>query len=760
MDFRVPSSTIQQSIDEICLANGPEWTCMRNIALCLLAPIGAFAMMGLPTVVAGEPAPVTFERDIEPILTRAGCNAGACHGKARGQNGFALSLLGFDPTQDFDAIVKESGGRRVSRLAAEDSLLLRKASARVPHGGGLRLLPTSRSYEMLIRWIVGGMPRTPAGAPRLARIAVEPTERTLKRSESFSLRVTAQFTDGSREDVTTLAAFASSESALVNVDADGRVIAGPIPGDATISARFGGLFANCDVNIPLPGAVPKARYDALPRSNFIDDLVWIKLRKLGLLPSVPASDATYLRRAYLDAIGRVPSSDEVRAFLSDTSADKRSRLVDRLLDRPEYADHWANKWVDLLRPNPYRVGIKAVLNLDGWIRDAFRRNMPYDRFVHAIVTARGSTFEQGPATIFRDRREPEEIAPMISQLFLGIRLECAKCHHHPFESWDHAQFYEFAAYFARVGRKGTGLSPPISGSEELIYTAKSGSVAHPRTGKTLEPRPLFGSAPVSDDPDSDPREALARWITAPENPYFARVIVNRVWADIMGRGIVDPVDDLRATNPPSNGALLDAMADDFRRHGYDLKRLIRTILHSSVYALSSEPNERNMADTRNFSRHYRQRLRAEVLLDAISDVTQVPDAFAAAPPGSRAAAIWTHRVPSLFLDTFGRPDPNQDPPCERTSDTSVVQALHLMNASELHKKVTSDSGRAAMLTKGNQSPREIVEELYLLAYSRFPTEEENAVGVSLFAGPEADRRMAVEDLLWALMNSAEFVFKD
>src|SRR5262249_28039805 len=337
---------------------------------------------------------------------------------------------------------------------------------------------------------------------------------------------------------------------------------------------------------------------------------------------------------------------------------------------------------------------------------------------------------------------------------------CAKCHHHPFESWDQAQFYEFAAYFARIDRKGTGLSPPISGSEEIIFAGKSGTVKHPLTGRALEPRALFGSAPVSDDPDSDPREALARWMRARENPYFPGVIVNRVWAEIMGRGIVDPVDDLRATNPPSNGPLLDAMADDFRRNGYDLKRLIRTILSSSVYALGSEPNERNLADTRNSSRHYRQRLRAEVLLDAISDVTGVPDAFAAAPAGSRAAAIWTHRVPSLFLDTFGRPDPNQDPPCERTGDTSVVQALHLMNSPDLHRKITSDAGRAARLAQEKKSPREIVEELYLLTYSRFPTDEEMAVGVSLFEGPKADRRQAVEDLLWAVINSAEFVFKD
>jgi hypothetical protein len=733
---------------------------MGHVVLGILGPVWAGLLLGLTAGEAGARAAVTFERDIEPILTRVGCNAGACHGKARGQNGFALSLLGFDPGFDHDAITKDGRGRRVFPAAPEESLLLRKASAGVPHGGGPRLQPGSPFYETVRRWIAAGMPHTPAGAPRLARIAVEPTECTVTRGESFALRVTAQLTDGSDEDVTHLAAFASSESALVAVDADGRITAGPIPGEATVSARFRGLFANCDVTIPLPGAVRAQDYEALPRANFIDGLVWAKLKKLGLLPSAPAGDPTHLRRAYLDVIGRLPTPGEVREFLADASPTKRARLVDRLLDRPEYADHWANKWVDLLRPNPYRVGIKAVLNLDGWIRDAFRRNLPYDQFVRAIVTARGSTFEQGPATILRDRREPEEIAPMLSQLFLGIRLECAKCHHHPFESWSQEQFYAFAAYFARVGRKGTGLSPPISGGEEIVYTQRSGSVKHPLTGKILPPRPLFGNASVGKDPEADPREALARWMTAPDNPYFAQVIVNRVWAEVMGRGIVEPVDDLRATNPPSNGPLLNALADDFRRHGYDLKRLIRTILASSVYALSSEPNARNLADIRNFSRHYRQRLRAEVLLDAISDVTGVPDAFEAAPPRSRAATIWTHRVSSLFLDTFGRPDPNQDPPCERTTDTSVVQALHLMNAPELHKKITSDTGRAAQLVKGTKQPRDIVEELYLLAYSRFPTDPERVVGESLFTGTKVDRRGAVEDLLWALLNSAEFVFKD
>ncbi len=729
---------------------------MRRLILGLLG--GLATMAG--AVKAGEGRAPTFERDVEPVLTRAGCNAGACHGKSGGRSGFALSLLGFDPAGDYVAIAKDAGGRRVSRIRPAESLLLAKASARLPHGGGVRLAPGSSGYRTVLDWIIGGMPSTPADAPRVERIAVEPTERTLKPGESFPLRVKAHYTDGSTEDVTGLAAFLSSEPALVKASDEGRITTGPIPGDATVSARFVGLFASCDVNIPLPGEVPASRYASLPRSNFIDGHVWTKLHKLGLLPSQPAGDTTFLRRAHLDVIGRLPTPEETRRFLADPSPDRRARLVDRLLDRPEYADHWANKWMDLLRPNPYRVGIKAVLNLDGWIRDSFRRNIPYDQFVREIVTASGSTFDQGPATIFRDRREPEEIAPLVSQLFLGIRLECAKCHHHPFESWDQSQFYEFSAFFARIGRKGTGLSPPISGSEEIIFAGKSGSVKHPLTGAVLAPRALFGSAPVPDDPDADPREALASWMTSPENRYFSRVIVNRVWAEIMGRGIVDPVDDLRATNPPSNGPLLDALADDFRIHGYDLKHLIRTILTSSVYALASEPNERNVADTRNFSRHYRQRLRAEVLLDAISDVTGVPDTFSAAPPGSRAAEIWTHRVPSLFLDTFGRPDPNQDPPCERTVDTTVVQALHLMNAPELHRKVTSDDGRAARLAKSGRSPRAIVEELYLLTYSRLPTEDERSVGVALFEAPGADRRAAAEDLMWALINSAEFLFKD
>jgi Protein of unknown function (DUF1549)/Protein of unknown function (DUF1553) len=711
-------------------------------------------------VVGGtESLPVTFERDIEPVLARHGCNAGACHGKARGQNGFALSLLGFDPDFDHAAITQEARGRRIFPASPEFSLLLRKPSGQVPHGGGRRLPTDDPHHDLVRRWIAAGCPRTPPSAPKLERISVEPVERILPFNAGQQLIVTAHYSDGSTEDVTHLASYQSNESVYAAVNDSGLVKAGPLPGEAAIMTRYMEKFAVCNILVPQSASVPAAVYEKLPRQNFIDGHVWDKLKRLGITPSDPASDASFHRRAYLDVIGRLPTPDETRAFLADKSPDRRARLIDQLLKRPEYADFWANKWADLLRPNPYRVGIKAVFNLDAFLRDSFRRNKPYDQFVRELLTARGSTFRNGAAVLFRDRREPAEITTMVSQLFLGIRLDCARCHHHPFEVWGQDDFYSFAAYFSRVGHKGVGLSPPISGGEEVIFATSKGTVKHPVSGKVMDPRPLFGKAAEVTD-DRDPRQVLADWVVSPDNPYFAKVIVNRVWADLMGRGLVDPVDDLRATNPPTNGPLLDALAEDFRKNGYDLKKLIKTITSSYVYGLSSLPKAGNAGDTRNYSRHYRKRLRAEVLLDAVCDITGVPETFAAMPPGSRAMQAWTVRMQSVFLDSFGRPDPNQDPPCERTSDTSVVQALHLMNAPNLHSKVTSDQGRPAKLAASKKSPQEIVDELYLLTYSRYPTDEEQQVCVKRFDRPGISRRQAAEDLLWALLNTPEFILVD
>jgi hypothetical protein len=710
-------------------------------------------------------APPTFERDIQPILTKAGCNAGACHGKARGQNGFQLSLLAYDQEFDHAAIIAEGRGRRVFPANPDGSLLLMKASGRVPHGGGRKLPADGPDYRTVRDWIAAGAPRTPADAPKLMKVTLSPASKVMAFRETQKLTVTAHYSDGSTADVTRLAQFSSSESVYAAADDNGVVTAGPIPGEAAIMARFAEKFAVCTVLIPLPGEVLADVYAKLPRRNFIDGHVWAKLQQLRLTPSESAIDATFHRRAFLDVIGRLPTPAETRAFLADASPKKREALIDALLARPEYADFWANKWTDLLRPNPYHVGIKATYNFDQWLRQAFRANMPYDQFVREIVAAKGSTFTHGPAVFYRNRREPDELTTMVSQLFLGVRLDCAKCHHHPFEVWGQDDFYSFAAFFGRVGRKGVGISAPISGGEEAIHlgsgTGRRGgsTVKHPLTGKEMTPTPLLGT-PLDIPTEKDPRDVLADWVTAPENPYFAKVIVNRVWADLMGRGIVDPVDDLRATNPPSNPELLDALAKNFRDNKCDLKQLIRVICTSHAYGLSTLPNDRNAADLRNYSRHYRQRLRAEVLLDMVSDVTGVPEVFEAMPPGSRAIEVWTARSQSAFLDSFGRPDPNQDPPCERTPDTTVVQALHLMNSPNLHRKVTSDAGRCAELAKGAKTPREIVEELYLLAYCRSPREAERAAAVKRFDKPGADRRRATEDLLWALINTPEFVFND
>jgi hypothetical protein len=513
-----------------------------------------------------------------------------------------------------------------------------------------------------------------------------------------------------------------------------------------------------DIRIPRQEPLPENFYAELPRENFIDDLVYQKLEELRIRVSPPASEALFLRRVYTDLIGRLPTADEARQFLESEAPNKREALVDRLLRQPEYIDHWANQWADLLRPNPYRVGIKAVLNYDNWIRQQFRDNVPYDEFVRDLVTATGSTWRNGAATLYRDRRSEDEVATLVSQLFLGVRLECAKCHHHPFEKWSQRDFYSFAAFFAKVGRKGKGLSPPISGGEEIVYVASKGSVTHPVTDEVLEPAPLVGSVQLEDD--QDPRKALADWMTSGQSDLLAKVQVNRVWAQLMGCGIVDPVDDLRSTNPPTNAALLQALADFFIESGYDQKALLKTIALSRVYSTSSVPNESNAADTLNYSRHYRHRLRAEVLADAVADVTETGESFAALPPGSRANQIWTHRIDSTFLDTFGRPDENKDPPCERVSDSSVTQTLHLMNSRELDRRIRSDSGRAARLAASDLAPEAIATELYLTLFSRRPSAEEQAYAGTLIAEAGEDRRQAIEDLMWALINSPEFIIQN
>jgi hypothetical protein len=715
----------------------------------------------IPVVVsaATESLPIDFKNDIIPILTDGGCNSGPCHGKARGQGGFKLSLFGFDPEFDYEALAKEGRGRRVFLSSFDRSLLLLKPTGRVPHGGGIRIKADGADYSTLLRWIESGMPRRVEGAPKLERVLLTPRDRVMGFESSQQLIATAHFSDGLTRDVTSLSSWQSNESGVAAVDDQGVVTTTTVTGEVAIMARYMGLIGVATIAIPLPGAVPDDLYENLPRQNFIDDLVWKKLQRLRLTPSEPAPDHTFLRRVFLDIIGRVPTQAEAREFLADQSPQKRATLINRLLEHPEYADHWANKWADLVRPNPYRAGIKTVLSYDNWIRDSFRKNKPYDEFVREQLTAKGGTWRNGAVTMFRDRRTPDELTPMVSQLFLGIRLECAKCHQHPNEIWGQDDFYGFAAYFDRIGRKGTGISAPISGSEEFFFPGKRVAVKHPLTGAEMAAKPLFGEAPVTDDVE-DPREILADWLTSDENHFFRQVIANRIWRDMMGRGLVEPVDDLRDSNPPTNAELLEALAIDLRDHDYDLKHLIRRIASSYVYSLSSLPTERNIVDSRNYSRFLRERLRAEVLLDSVSLITGVEEDFAAMPAGSNARQLWSHRIGSLFLDAFGRPDPNQDPPCERTPDTTIVQALHLMNSKGLYDKVKKDSGLAATLATGEKTNEAIVEDLYVSCFSRLPSDQEKTVAVEFLTKAGDARRDAVQELLWAMLNTPEFIFKN
>lgn len=715
---------------------------------------------------AGAVASPSFVRDVLPVLAKAGCSAGACHAKADGQNGFKLSVFSYDPASDFDEIVREGRGRRVFPASPDESLLLLKALGRVEHGGGRRFEPDSETHQLLRRWVRSGMRYQVPGEAALAGIEVEPREGSYRMTATQQLKVLARFADGTTRDVSALAEYQSNEKEFVQVDEHGEMRVGNLGGEGVVVARYQGFVAASRLAVPSDTEIPAERYATLPAHNFIDDLAHAQFRKLGLFPSDLCTDAEFLRRSSLDAVGVLPTEAEARAFLTSIPAEaapdvvraRRAAWVEGLLARPEFADYWANKWADLLRPNPDRVGVKSVYVLDQWLRDAFRSGKPYDQFVREVLLAEGTNHRDGPVVVYRDRREPPELTTLFSQVFLGVRMECAKCHHHPNEKWSQEDFYRFAAVFGSLKQKGAGLSPPISAGTETFYFGAGGSVRHPVSGAEMTPRAPDGPEWTL-RPGEDPRKALVDWLVSPDNPFLARAAVNRVWAVFFGRGFVEPVDDFRVSNPASNEPLLAALAADFSSHGWDLKHLIRTILDSRLYQLSSTPNPHNLADTRNFSRSYRRRLPAEVLLDAVNDITGVGDTFNGCPPGTRATQTWSYKIGSQFLDAFGRPNPSSDCPCERDLRSSVVQSLHLMNSRRLHEKLADPTGLARRLAEdAGRNPGEIVEALYLATLSRPPTPGERETAVAAIGEGAEGRRAGAEDVLWALLNSAEFVF--
>ncbi|MGI8601562.1 MAG: DUF1553 domain-containing protein [Verrucomicrobiales bacterium] len=725
---------------------------------------GSMALTKQPDVtdapsVAPKSQPPSFLRDVLPVLSKAGCNAGSCHAKPDGQNGFHLTVFSYNPQADYDEIVKEARGRRLFPSSPEESLIVLKPTAAVPHEGGERFAKDSDACRTLIDWIRSGMVYRAEDEPSLDRLTIIPRAGSYQQGATQQMLVRAHYSDASERDVTALASFDSNDREIARVTDNGLVTVGKSRGQTVIVSRFLGLVTDSQITVPTDHLLPDERYAGLPVSNFIDELAYTHFKRLGFFPSEGCTDAEFLRRASLDTIGALPAPEEARAFLASTEPNKREQLIDRLLDHPFYADFWATKWADLLRPNPDRVGIKSVFVLDQWLRESFRANKPYDHFVREILVQEGNSHRSGPAVVYRDRREPADLTTMFSQLFLGVRLECAKCHHHPNEKWSQDDFYQMAAFFGPVKQKGAGISPPISAGNETFYFAVGKTVKHPVTGELMEPRPPEGP-PVKGPENSDPRRALAEWMTDGKNPFFARAIANRVWAAFFGKGIVDPVDDFRTSNPPSNPALLDALAQEIVNQKFDLKALMRTIMRSRLYQLSATPNEFNQADTRNFSRAYRRRLPAEVLTDAVADVTGVPDSYPGMPPNSRATQAWTYKIESRTMDAFGRPNPSSDCPCERDARPSIVQSLHLMNSRNLQAKLASQdlNARVQRLVANDSTPEQIVIELYLACYSRMPTTEELQTATDTFSAVSATRRSATEDVLWALFNSAEFVF--
>ena len=711
----------------------------------------AFLLAVLAPAAGGAPAKVApsrvfnFENDISPLLTRHGCNASQCHGKAEGQNGFKLSVFGYDALADWRALATESKGRRAGSAAPEQSLLLAKASGVIPHQGGARIPAGSPDFETIRGWLAAGAPFGSTNDARVVKVELEPRERTLAPGAKLQLRVNATWSDGRKSDVTRYCVFQSNNDALAKVDEHGAVVIGALPGQTSIMARYLGEVSSFLAIVPRPG---KPVGDAgFAEFNFIDRHVNAHLKKLNLRPSDVCDDATFLRRAHLDIIGTLPMADEARRFLDDKSADKRAKLVDALLARPEFADFWALKWADLLRVDRQKLGTRDAYAYYRWIRDQFAANRPLDQFARALLTAEGPLDEAPAGHFYKVVSKPGEMANAVSQVFLGVRIACAECHHHPFDRWSQADYYGMSGFFAQVSVRKGALG-------ETLLAEGNPTTKHPRTGETVPPQAL-GAEPQTTP--GDRRRVLAEWFTAPGNPWFARNLANRLVAHFLGRGVVEPVDDVRATNPPGNPALLDAVAAALAEARFDLKHFIRTLTASRAYQLSSTPNETNVQDEQNYSRALFKRLPAEVLLDAVCDVTGVPEKFDGVAAGARAVQLWDSQAQHYFLKLFGRPVRVTACECERNTEASIAQVLHLLNSPGLHAKLTHADGRLARLAAAHPDPARLAEELYLTFFSRRPSDAERALAVRHFAAGR-DRQQAVEDFAWSLMNTVEFVF--
>ncbi len=724
-----------------------------------LRPNWLLTMVGLiGLAIAWQPAcaderPVSFINDVMPVFTKAGCNVGVCHAKAGGgQKGFQLSLLGFEPLEDFDALVREGRNRRLFLGSPDQSLLLLKASGQMPHGGGVRLPASSEGYALLREWIRQGATLDRESVPKLLSFDVQPPRGSIKRGGEQQLQAIAKYSDGSVRDVTNMALYEANDKAMADVSERGLVKISDIVGNVAVMVRYQGKVSVYSASVPLGAPV-----ENLPSSkNFVDEHVFANLKALGIPPSVLCDDATFLRRVMLDIGGRLPTEEESAAFLASKDEGKRDKIIDDLLRSPDYADFFANKWTALLK-NRRDDESDTVSNFafHAWVRDSFLANKPYDQFVREVLAATGTVIGNPPVAWYKRVKEPKQQIEDVAQLFLGVRMQCAQCHHHPFERWSQDDYYSLVAFFSQVGRKPSGTR-----GEDLIFHKRGiATAANMKTGVPLKPGAL-GDAIPEITADEDPRLKLADWMGGKSNPFFAKSLVNRYWKHFFVRGLIEPEDDIRDTNPPTNPALLDALEKHFVASGFDLKELVRVLTQSRAYQLSEAPNQHNHVDRQNYSRYYPRRLQAEVLLDAIDRLAGTQTDFANLPPGTRAVALPdnSYNNQSPFLRVFGRPEGESVCECERVQSSSLAQSLHLLNGPDLKAKLAAPTGRAERLAKDTKPIEAKVRELYLAAFSREPRPQELKAALDYLNEPGTAANTNFQDLIWALINTKEFLF--
>ncbi|MEY3459609.1 MAG: hypothetical protein RL215_2766 [Planctomycetota bacterium] len=712
----------------------------------------------------------SFRRHVEPVLARLGCSSGACHGALAGKGGFRLSLRGYDPERDYFTIVQQQQGRRVELLDPASSLLLTKPAMIVPHRGGLRLQPDSLSYRILAEWVAEGALGPESDTATLEKLEVLPERVILTKGQRQPLLVRAHYSDGRIDDVTEFARFTSAAEAVANVDESGVVqVAGS--GEGAVTAWFSSRIVIAGITVPFENSIPAASYAAAPRRNQIDDLVLQQLQRLNLAPSPRCSDEVFIRRVFLDTIGTLPTADEVRTFLASTNPAKRDELIESLLSRPEFVDYWTYRWSDLLLLNGTELRPEAIQAWYKWIHDRVAANVPWNEFVREIVTAKGSSIDNGATNFFARHQAPEDMAENVSQAFLGLSIGCARCHNHPLEKWTNDQYYAFANLFARVRAKGWGGDSRNGDGKRTLVNASFGELIQPRTGQPQRPAPL-DAEPLDFDAPGDRREYLATWLTAPENALFSRSITNRVWKNFFGVGLVEQVDDMRGSNPAANEQLLSAVSGYLVEQKYDLKALMRLILQSETWQRSSQTLPENAGDQRQYSRCFPRRLPAEVLLDAVSQVTDVPTEFKqilfpgndrkptdAYPRGTRAIQLHDSAVESWFLQTFGRNQRRITCECERSDEPSLVQVLHLSNGDTVNQKLATPDNRLARWLRDFPDNKALLDEVFLVCLARHPSAEEAAEILPVLDGtsPE-EKREVLEDLVWGIVGSREFLF--